>query len=81
MCLQFAEGLLDRIEIRRIRRKIKQRRARRFDRLPYTGGLGNISSDRFLPKATSSIGIGCDITTSHQGANRSMSSQLAGTPQ
>jgi hypothetical protein len=34
MRLQFAEGLLDRIEVRRIRRKIEKRRARRFDRLP-----------------------------------------------
>ena len=39
MRLQFAEGLLDRVEARRIRRKIKQRRARRFDRLAYAGDL------------------------------------------
>ena len=33
MCLYFAEGLLDRVEVGRVRGKIKERCARRFDRL------------------------------------------------
>ena len=39
MGLHFAEGRLDRIEVWRVRRKIKQHRARRFDRLRDTGDL------------------------------------------
>src|SRR3979490_2826926 len=39
MRLYFAEGRLDRVEIRRIRGKIKQRRARCFDRLLDAGNL------------------------------------------
>ena len=39
MRLHFAEGGFDRVEIRRIRRKMKQRRARCFDRLLDAGNL------------------------------------------
>jgi Fatty acid hydroxylase len=39
MRLEFAEGQLDRVEVRRILRKINQRRARCFDRLRNAGDL------------------------------------------
>src|SRR5438067_1528740 len=39
MCLQFAEGKLDRVKILRGRRQIDQPRARRFDRLLDAGDL------------------------------------------
>jgi hypothetical protein len=41
MRLEFAEGRLDRVEVWRIRWKVKQRRTRRFDRLPDAGGSVN----------------------------------------
>ena len=39
MRLEFAEGQLDRVEVRRILRKINERRARCFDRLLDAGDL------------------------------------------
>ena len=39
MCLEFAEGQLDRVEVRRILRQINQRRAGRLDRLRDAGDL------------------------------------------
>jgi len=39
MRLEFAEGLLDGVEVGRIGRQIKECRIRRFDRLPDTGDL------------------------------------------
>lgn len=39
MRLDFTEGRLDRVEVRQIRRKIKQLRTRRFDRLPDASHL------------------------------------------
>src|SRR6266849_8343830 len=41
MRLEFAEGEFDRVEVRRILRKINERRARRFDRLLDAGDLVN----------------------------------------
>src|SRR6266404_7853561 len=39
MCLEFTEGRLDRVEVGRVRWKVKQRRTHRFDRLPDASDL------------------------------------------